>query len=182
MAVSDHISLFILTIGRTQSRSTVHACVRVFFHQSECYWGVCVCVTFWMWGKWATVWKNANIFHLHSIFIYSSRKSFRVKLESLLACRQPLWSWAILSNRNAVRLFTRPATQAEIHFCSNQAVAVWQDTMQVWASCVNNSKCEESSGAVEPSTVTPVQPVSLHALSTPCPLVVGASERTTCRD
>lgn len=102
---------------------------------------MCACVSHFECGASGLLFgKNANIFHLHSIFIYSSRKSFRVKPESSQACRQPLWSWAISSNRNAVRLFTRPATQAEIHFCGNQAVAVWQDTMQVWASCVNNSR------------------------------------------
>lgn len=43
MAVRDHISLFILTIGKNQSRSTVHACVRVFSIKASVT-EVCACV------------------------------------------------------------------------------------------------------------------------------------------
>lgn len=76
MAVSDHISLFILTIGRNQSRSTVHACVRV-FSIKESVTEVCACVSHFECGASGLLFGKMQIsfIYIPSLFIAAGKAS-----------------------------------------------------------------------------------------------------------
>lgn len=72
-----------------------------FVHLSKCFW--CVCVREWVRasvcvhhilnvGQVGYCLENANVFHLHFVFIYSNRKNFSVKLETSLAYSHTYWN------------------------------------------------------------------------------------------